>query len=216
MAKLGLLIFNGCSFSLFKYILVSVEHASQYLITVCFGLKLIMKHLKGGCAEQLGLSRLRGSSENRSTPSPRGGTVPLLPRALGGLCLRPSKLFFHSFGLDQKPLTGDRQLLCACFAAQTPACAGQVATSRAEPPAQRRALRGAGWLYPVPNPCPWVAAGVQAAPGLAHRRQLAQRRSLSFLCSNHISLSYLQLPLNLLSFPLTPIPSLGEVSLCES
>lgn len=28
--------------------------------------------------------------------------------------------------------------------------------------------------------------------------------------------SYLQLSLNLLSFPLTPIPLLGEVSLCES
>lgn len=96
MAKLGLLIFNGCSFSLFKYILVSVEHALQYLITVCFGLKLIMKHLKGGCAEQLGLSCLRGSSENRSTPSPRGGTVPLLPQALGELCLRPLKLVFFT------------------------------------------------------------------------------------------------------------------------
>lgn len=66
MAELGLLIFNECSFSLFKSILVSVERAPGYLIAVCFGLELpIMKHLKGGCAEHLGSSCCRGSSENK-------------------------------------------------------------------------------------------------------------------------------------------------------
>lgn len=65
MVKLGLLIFNGCSFSLFKYILVSVEHALQYLITVCFGLKLlIMKHLKGGVHSDWAAPASGGSSEN--------------------------------------------------------------------------------------------------------------------------------------------------------
>uniref|UniRef100_A0A803W6Y3 Monocarboxylate transporter 1 n=1 Tax=Ficedula albicollis TaxID=59894 RepID=A0A803W6Y3_FICAL len=74
MAKQGLLIFNGCSFSVFKYILVSVEHAWHCLITVCFGLKLlIVNHLKG----QLDPAYLRSRSENRSTPSPEA--VLLLP-----------------------------------------------------------------------------------------------------------------------------------------
>lgn len=76
MAKLGLLIFDGCSFSLFKYVLVSVEQALQYLITVCFGLKLlIMKHLKGGCAEQLGFPVLEVAVKTEA---------PLLPGTLWG------------------------------------------------------------------------------------------------------------------------------------
>lgn len=93
MVKLGLLIFNGCSFSLFKYILVSVEHASQYLITVCFGLKLlIMKHLKGRCAEQLGFSCLRAAVKTEAPfplHLPGAAQWLLLLRAIGALCPVP-------------------------------------------------------------------------------------------------------------------------------
>lgn len=175
MAKLGLLIFNGRSFSLFKYILVSVEHALQYLITVCFGLKLlIMKHLKGGCAEQLGSSYHWGSSENRSPPSPQGARCCSSCGPLGSFAWARQSCFFTALcGLHQKPLTGDGQLFYTCFAADAqPVVGRQVAAGRAQAPAQSM----------VPNPVPGLGAA-----GLAHRRQLA-RRSLSFLCSDQLSL----------------------------
>lgn len=176
MAKQGLLIFNGCSFSVFKYILVSVEHAWQSLITVCFGLKLlIVKHLKG----QLDPVCLRGSSENRSTPSP--GSVLLLPKPRG---TSPVPREGVSSQLCLVLIRNLWQELCGCFVARTPVYGGWVAASRAEPTAQH----GAGGFSLSQSPVSLGAAGSQPAPISACRRQVAQR-SQSFLCFNN-SLCY--------------------------
>lgn len=184
MAKLGLLIFNGCSFSLFKYILVSVERASQYLITVCFGLKLlIMKHLKGRCAEQLGSSYHRGSSENRSTPSPwgylglHGAAPPASPRGASPVPIEAVSSQLCPVSIRNIPLEMGSCCKLALLLRPQPMVVRQV--GRAEPPAQQSTVWGR-WLHPVPNPCPWGVADALAAPGLAHRRQLA-RRSHRFL-----------------------------------
>lgn len=139
MAKQGLLIFNGCSFSVFKYILVSVERAWQSLITVCFGLKLlIVKYLKG----QLGPVCFRGSSENRRTPSP--GAV-LLPPKPWGASPAPRDV---SSQLCLVLVRNLWQQMCSCFVAGTPAHGGWVAT-RAQSTAWGRGLQ------PVPKPCLW-------------------------------------------------------------
>lgn len=155
---------------------MSVEHAWQYLITVCFGLKLlIVKHLKG----QLGPVCLRGSSENRSTPCP--GPVLLLPKPWGA---SPAPREDVSSQLCLVLIRNLWQEMCSCFVAGIPAHGGWVAASRAEHS-----------MGQVASACPKAlsleAAGAQAAPISAHRRQLAQR-SQSFLHSNN-SLSLLWL-----------------------
>lgn len=158
MVKLGLLIFNGCSFSLFKYILVSVEHALQYLITVCFGLKLlIMKHLKGGVHSDWAAPASGGSSENFASISLalcRG-----LPSCKPSVhfAQRPSKLLLHGLVFHQKRHVGCR--LSPCYALSSP-----WAVVAAE--------RGAG-------PLPWSLGSCRAAGGLTgscigHGRLLAQ------------------------------------------
>lgn len=123
MAKQGLLIFNGCSFSVFKYILVSVEHAWQCLITVCFGLKLlIVNHLKGPA---LGIAV--------KTEAPLLRQCCFCP---GELHLHPKKVFPHSFVWSLLESSG-RRCAVALWLRLQPMVGEWVATSRAGPKAQR-------------------------------------------------------------------------------
>lgn len=118
MVKLGLLIFNGCSFSLFKYILVSVEHALQYLITVCFGLKLlIMKHLKGSVWSDWAAPASGGSSENFASISLTLCRSLPFCKPLVHFAQHPSKLLLHGLILHQKHV-GCR--LSPCYAMPSP------------------------------------------------------------------------------------------------
>lgn len=144
---------------------MSVEHAWRCLITVCFGLKLlIVNHLKG----QLDPACLRSSGEKRSTPSPEA--VLLLP---WGASPAPREGVFSQLCLVL--IRNLWQEMCSCFVTETPAYGGWMATSRAGLTAQH----GAGGFS-----LSLRAAGSQAAPILAHRRQLAQR-SQRFLCFNN-------------------------------
>lgn len=140
-----------------------------------------------------------------------------------------------SFRFHQEPLTGDEQLLHTCFAAETPAhggqvqtqkpghCVGQVASLCPKP-----LSLGGGWCPGSSQFCPQKAACAEShlseainslwclAEATACRRWPDTSLAAAPVCALTKCHSYLQLPLNFLSFPLTPIPLLGEVSLCES
>lgn len=195
MVKLGLLIFNGCSFSLFKYILVSVEHASQYLITVCFGLKLlIMKHLEGRCAEPLGFSYLRVAVKTEAAFPlclPGAAQWPFLLRAVGALCPVPIEAAAAS-QLCLVPMGSWKGAVTLLGFAQCLGCGG--ADGGPWPPAQCWA-----WLCPGPKPWLWGAGGpgrqltvahsvaVWPTEGSLHRKVMAfgSRKQLLVLNRSH-------------------------------
>lgn len=206
MVKLGLLIFNGCSFSLFKYILVSVEHASQYLITVCFVLKLlIMKHLKGRCAEQLGFSCLRTAVK---TEAPFPLCLPgaaqwlFLLRAIGALCPVPIEA-----AAPQPCLVPVGSMALPWPRAMAAGSRWPGKTAYCGP--QKAACSGQSWLSAATNSS-WCST---EAPAYSTCCSLTSLAGIS-ACALTKCRSYLQLSLHLLSFPLTPVPLLGEVSPC--